>query len=616
MGFAVISKAIKIATRFISISFWTWTFWLFILFFLQSPDVANIWAFLYRLSIPVYYFLGLWLLTIILSPLYFSKYLKYLLIFPKVLFDTFLLADYFVFKIYRFHIDMMFINMAISDFKGIGLSPLMVLISVFIFIMIGFVNYRFFRWAEKHRIFKLKPVLISLVFLFLFGQLTHIWANAYKQAFIQQYTPYFPYYFPTTSSSLMKKMKKNYAFLLPKPLEKPSQNLDLSQHKQGSNLFAFPLHPLQFKDTLSRQPKILVIALESWRADFLNKEATPFLDSLSQRLYRYDKHYSSGNVTVSGIFGLLYGLHPTYWQYVQSKPYDYPSLLYTSLKRQNYEVGVYTSSNLDRFSLKAMLFPGIDKKHYINFTGQRADKNDRKVVDKLVADIKKDSLQKWFKFVFLTSSHHHYFYPDKYKIFTPVPDNSEGFILNNEADPQPYINRYKNALRYEDDLLKEVISALQQTGQYQNTLIFITGDHAEEFNDNKKGYWGHGSNFTKYQTHVPLLVHLPGKQKDTTINRMTTHVDIVPSILQAYLGVANPLVDYTSGKNLLDTVSHIGLIQTSYKDKSYLIHDKVYQTGLFVKSYDVNDIQKINKKYDYKAINKLRQEEYRFLKAH
>ncbi len=610
-----IKNTLVTVINFVTISFWSITFFILLLFWLQTPHAEYVTGFVYSFSILLYYYFLLLILSLILSPFFRAKYLKYLIIVPKVVIDSFLLADYFVFKIYRFHIDLLFLKMMIQDFKGIGLSPLLVIISLLAFLLVVALNFWLFKWSMKHRLLKLKPLLITMGLFFLSGQLIHIWANDYKQRFIQQYTPYFPYYFPTTSSHLMAKIKHKYAFLVPDPLEKPAADFkSLTNSPKTQNLFKFPLHAPTYKDTLEKRPNIMIIALESWRSDFLNPSATPFLDSLAQENLNFKHHFSSGNVTVSGIFGMLYGLHAVYLPFVQAKVMDYPALLTQALHHRHYKLGVYTASNLDRFSIKAMMFPRIKSPNYVNYMGERADKNDAKVTTRLMQDLQQNDTLPWFKFFFLTASHHHYFYPAEYNIFKPVPENSEGFIFNRNADPLPYINDYKNALRYEDDLVRKVIKVLKQTGQYNHTLIFITGDHGEEFNDNRQAYWGHGSNYTRYQTQVPLIVHLPYQPVKGVVKRMTGHIDLVPTILKHYLGLLNPLSDYTSGQDFLDTVPHKGLILTSYKDKAYIIGNKVYQTGLFVKSYHINDITIENKQYNYKAITDLRQEETRFLK--
>ncbi len=612
-----ILNAISHITRYLLVSFILVSGILWLFFILSTPNANGVIAFLYKWSIPLYYFFVLLLISLALLPFYFNKYLRFTVLLPKILFDIFLLADYFVFKIYRFHIDLLFIKMAIADFKGIGLSPLISFIAVLAVALIVAVNYYLFRKTEKIRFKSLKKLLIALLFFFLSGQVVHIWANYYQQQFIEQYTPYFPYYFPTTSHSLMKKWTKKAPYLIPAPVESAQEQLDL-RTGQKDGLFVYPKKDLVFSDSLNNRPNILLIVLESWRSDMIKPEIMPHIDSLAQHVYRYNNHYSSGNVTVSGLFGLMMGLHPTYLSYAQADAYQHQSVLTKSLEQLGYDIKAYTSSNLDRFSLKAMLFGHIKDNHYINYMGETADRNDRKVIDRLTEELSASASGPWFKFVFLTSSHHHYYYPKTYEKFTPVPANNEGFIFDKNIDATPFLNDYKNALLYEDALVNEVLNRLKTTGQLKNTLIIITGDHAEEFNDNKAGYWGHGSNFTLYQTKVPLLIYDPLSQTHKQISLQTNHIDIVAGILKQYLGCNNPIADFSSGQNIMSDFSLInpnrGFIQTSYKDKAYLSDSIVYATGLRVQSYRIDNINKINKKYDYKLINRLRKEEVHFLK--
>ena len=600
--------------KFVSLGYVSLSLFIWLFFWGQSPPASGITAGWYSWSIAAYYFFIILIISLLLTPFYFSKYLKYLIVVPKILFDAFLAADYFVFKIYRFHIDMLFIKMALSDFKGIGLSPLFSLIVLLVFLLITAINIYIFRKAEKIRIPYLKPLLWFFLVLFLSGQVIHIWANYYKQHFIEQYTPYFPYYFPTTSHGLMKKLEKKAPFLLPQPVESATEDLSLEASRQEA-LLNYPLHPLQFDDSLRTRPDILMIVLESWRADKLNPEVMPHLDSLANHARRYNNHYSTGNVTVSGLFGLMYGLHPTYLSYVQADASANQTLLTRSLKDLGYDIQAYTSSNLNRFSLKPMFFNRIDASHYHENLKDPAELADQKLIEKLIADLQSDSASPQFKFVFLTSSHHHYNYPPRFEKFKPVPANSEGFIFDKNIDPAPFVNDYQNALLYEDDLINRVINVLKSTGKIKHTLLVITGDHAEEFNDNRAGYWGHGSNFTLYQTQVPLIIYNPKDSLPAAYDFPTGHIDIVPTLLKDYLGCRNPVSDFSSGINLEAVKKNSrSFIQTSYKDKAYLIDSIVYSTGLMVKSYYVDDIKKKNTSYDIKRINALRKEESRFLK--
>ena len=182
--------------------------------------------------------------------------------------------------------------------------------------------------------------------------------------------------------------------------------------------------------------------------------------------------------------------------------------LISILKDNGYRIQAYTSSNLDDFSLKTMFFNGIKGTDYISQL-KGSVRDDSYVISELIKSIRTErNRSPFFKFVFLTSSHYGYEYPDNHAIFHPTTLNSS-FIFNKHTDPTPLLNRYKNSLHYCDALFGDVLKALKEVHLDEKTVIIITSDHAEEFNDKDQGYWGHGSNFTRYQTSVPLIMFLP-----------------------------------------------------------------------------------------------------------
>ena len=100
--------------------------------------------------------------------------------------------------------------------------------------------------------------------------------------------------------------------------------------------------------------------------------------------------------------------------------------------------------------------------------------------------------------------------PDDYKkLFKPSLDEVNFLALNDNYDAEPFINLYKNSLHYIDGKVGEVLDSL--TGKLDNTIVIFTSDHGEEFNDSKLSYWGHNSNYSKYQTAVPLIIHWTNK---------------------------------------------------------------------------------------------------------
>ena len=61
-----------------------------------------------------------------------------------------------------------------------------------------------------------------------------------------------------------------------------------------------------------------------------------------------------------------------------------------------------------------------------------------------------------------------------------------------------------NSVHYVDRLVGEVLAEVEARGLLKNSVVLITGDHGQEFNDNRRNYWGHDSNFTPLQTGVPF----------------------------------------------------------------------------------------------------------------
>lgn len=568
-------------------------------------------SFIYSLSIPSYYYLIILLITVILTPLLFIKPIAAWIILPKVMLDSFLIADIFVFSIYRFHIDMLFIEMAIFDFKGIGLSWVSILFAAITFLAVITLHLFIFSKAKKNVQLTTKFANISIIILFIIGQAIHIWGNFTKQETILAYTPYLPFYAPITSTKKMAKLQKSYPQYI---VISKYDNATLVDNKKSHGLFNYPLKPMTF-DENKNQLNVLLFVVESWRSDMLTSNVTPYINEFAKTSHRFNNHYSGGNVTVSGLFSLMYGLNPSYLASAQSAPFKYQSQLTKSFAQQGYEIDAYTGSNLDRFSLKPMLFGDITDQHFINPTrGPREDK-DQVVAAKVISDIESsDNKQPWFKFVFLVSSHWHYGYPEQYKIDTPIPKNPEGFLINKHIDAQPFINDYKNSLRYVDSLFKQIHQAVINSGQDKNTLIIVTSDHGEEFNDNKQGYWGHGSNFTKPQTAVPMLIYIPGQKNTVIESKRSAHVDVLPTLLKTVLNTSTELSDFSSGFDLFSLPKKRGVAISSYNQKAYLVDDTIYSSDLLSSKYNVNDLTKEPEKVNYQQLNKMRQQDSHFIK--
>ncbi len=89
---------------------------------------------------------------------------------------------------------------------------------------------------------------------------------------------------------------------------------------------------------------------------------------------------------------------------------------------------------------------------------------------------------------------------------------------------------------------------LEEKDLMDNTIVVVTGDHGEEFMEN--GRWGHNSTFSQQQIRVPMILHIPGLEKQTH-TAMTSHVDM-PATMLAALGMDVPTARHSFGQDLFD----------------------------------------------------------------
>jgi membrane-anchored protein YejM (alkaline phosphatase superfamily) len=334
----------------------------------------------------------------------------------------------------------------------------------------------------------------------------------------------------------------------------------------------------------------------------------PILDKFAQHSTRFEKHLSSGAVTVPGLFGLMYGLHPNYFELFKSSPGRNPSLFTESLHQLGYESHVFTSSNLDGFSLRKLFFPHVPEQNVVT------NSSDEKVVTRYLTSLETTSTKPRFDFLFLTSSHSPYTYPSDYARFKPLPAIEGGFAINRQTDAAPYKNDYHNSLFYLDTLVGKILTAAKKSGALENTWVVITGDHAEEFNENGMGYWGHGSNFTRWQIQTPLLLMSPGQFVGKQEKKLSLHQDVVPTLMQEALGCNSPINTYSNGLNLFQLPAQRGTILSSYMTQAFWFNEMIFYRSTN-KKYDWRDIKQERSLENSELVRLLIEEERRFLSS-
>jgi len=496
----------------------------------------------------------------------------------SVFFILVLKLDANIFSQFRYHLSPIVLNMMFgkraSDTFQFCLSN--VLMAIFFIILIIALQFLFYYLAKRivlrRENLKIKITSITFVIFLLFTNLTYAWADVNFYRPVIQYKNIYPAFYPLTAESLMLKLN-----LVDAEEVKKHNAIDDMIEENG---LQYPLHPIIATEN-TKKKNVLFLIVDSWRFDCMTKEITPNIYNLSLKSQQFLNHKSGSNMTTGGIFTLFYGIPATYFEAftaVGKSP-----VFMDELRKQNYDLGIFGSSTLENPPFNRNVFANIPNLRLFS-KGETPSERDIEITNEWMAKInKQDAKKPFFGYLFYDAAHG-FDYPKNYKTpFLPTLDEVDYLELDDDYDSKPLINRYKNSLHFIDNEIGKIIKQLEKKNLLGNTIIVITGDHGQEFNDNKKGYWQHGGNFSKYQIQVPMLVFDFSKPKKE-YNHLTLHYDIAPTLMQSVLGVKNPIDDYSSGQDLYDTKERDWFV-CGYNQKYSVIEKtkitNIHASGLF-----------------------------------
>lgn len=114
-----------------------------------------------------------------------------------------------------------------------------------------------------------------------------------------------------------------------------------------------------------------------------------------------------------------------------------------------------------------------------------------------------------------------------------TPMDNDDFSPLSFAAREPEVVRaasdlYDGEVRFVDKMVGEFIDELGHRGLMSSTLLVITSDHGEEFEDH--GRMGHGHTVFSEQTNVPLVFHAPGLIPAGQLLPRSSLMDVFPTI--------------------------------------------------------------------------------------
>jgi membrane-anchored protein YejM (alkaline phosphatase superfamily) len=491
-------------------------------------------------------------------------------------------ADGIVYRVARMHVDAFWLQYLVTTFDGLGIGFTQIAEAVLVLALIVALELFLLRIVRRMSHRALWSTGLAGVCVLSFGvtQAIHIVAYEVSDTRFTSITPQLPFYFPMRSHPNAVKYGRLLSLVRESAVNAPeaagaSMRYPLSDIGCG-------LQPGQVRKN------VLLLLLESWRADAMDSVTTPQLYTFAKDGSTFLKHFSSGNSTPSGVFPLFYGIHSTYWKAVKANNVSiHNPVLIDALQENGYSLGIFAKSNFKAHKLKDAIFRDIDVEE--SFAGTSPHENDRDMTDRIFAFMvaQHASRKPFFGFAFYKSTHYSYDYPADSAPFQPTRDLN---VLRASAhdDPLPVLNDYRNAVHYTDGLLGDLLRRMRAAGLLENTIVIVTGDHGEEFNDNRDNTWMHGGNFTQYQTRVPLIIYAPGKA-GRRVSSVTSEVDIAPTILQEALECGWNTRNYSNGVNLFGPIpQRRPIVVASYVHHALILGDKVFEVWpMYIQRYDL-----------------------------
>jgi arylsulfatase A-like enzyme len=349
--------------------------------------------------------------------------------------------------------------------------------------------------------------------------------------------------------------------------------VDLSAEGQGTGRLAWNspriLVPAVPERKLEPAKNVVVVVIDTLRADKLRpfnpqtRVKTPAIDQFASDGAVFELAQAPENWTKPSVASILTGLHP---QTHQQKTGDaaLPSsaeLLSEHLQGEGFATGGFIANGYvsDRFGFDQ----GWDD--YTNYIREEKSTEAKDVFDDAGNWIEAHKDGRFFAYIQTIDPHVPYDPPGKYlQMYDPseyagqIKPRMTGDLLEKaKRNPPQVVFDARDKRRLEalhdgeitkhDHFFGAFLERLSALGLANDTLIVVTSDHGEEFDDH--GSWGHGHSVYQELLHVPLMFRLPNRvPAGTKVGEAVSTLDISATVTDL-LGV--PAMAHNEGHALV-----------------------------------------------------------------
>ncbi len=335
-------------------------------------------------------------------------------------------------------------------------------------------------------------------------------------------------------------------------------------HRLDDRQRALSVDMTQFSKTPKDGPRpdVVIIIAESLRHELIDPDIMPFMCAMSEKSIHARQHFSAGNSTSFGMFGMMTGLEAIWFD----RPVANEPILNRLASQAGYVTGFFGGEDdWEEFGMDGYVREANFSQFEIEYP--YPPKTDFRAVDrtlKFLDDGKTDGVRDpdrapRLSITYLLNTHCRYVSEPQDRIFQP--EAKEEFLIPYTADMVPGIyNRYKNSARTLDRMIKPLLR--------DDCIVVFIGDHGESFLEDGSAI--HGLRLSRVQNMTPMVFYYPGVMP-RKIESPTLHADILPTVLSILnIPVTDP--DALDGCDLT-TVDHEFLSKrvfsvTNFMDRS------------------------------------------------
>lgn len=291
-------------------------------------------------------------------------------------------------------------------------------------------------------------------------------------------------------------------------------------------------------------PNVILIVIDTLRADHLGcfgyeRNTSSNIDQLSRESVFFKNAISAAPWTTPSFASMMTSQYPVKIG-IGFDPIRFDEKLLTIteiLKNNNYKTKGIISHTF--VGSKLGFAEGFD-----SFDEENAPGLDHvtspSITNKAISFLRKSAKKRFFLFLHYFDPHDEYFLHESYNYY---PDY-KGIIFSSQSRAEmmrisPYLSHedveqvkalYDSEITFTDEYIGKVFNELKRLGLYDESLIILTADHGEEFQERGERWIGHEKTLYKEQIHVPLMIKFPRNEEIKEIEDRVALLDLMPTL--------------------------------------------------------------------------------------